>query len=152
MDIEDYTALNAAATHADNALVDVTYDNKSSVIKEDTIYTYTYSYGVSWNQKLDETNVKDSRYTIVIAEGSYGDKNFGRYSQGDPEIRKSDCHLNKIIQYFCYISSSAIPLGIENVNTENSSEDVIFDLSGRRVKSVSQPGIYIKNGKKVVIK
>jgi hypothetical protein len=42
-----------------------------------------------------------------------------------------------------------IPDGIENV--DNDADTVIYDLSGRRVTEMTE-GIYIVNGKKVVIK
>ena len=41
--------------------------------------------------------------------------------------------------------------GIENVTVENGVK-AIFDLTGRRVDSVTAPGIYIVNGKKVLLK
>ena len=41
--------------------------------------------------------------------------------------------------------------GIENVVVENGV-NVIFDLTGRKVESISAPGIYIVNGKKVLVK
>ena len=41
---------------------------------------------------------------------------------------------------------------IYHVEAENNSEDVIFDLSGRRVLKAEKGGIYIINGKKVLVK
>ena len=41
--------------------------------------------------------------------------------------------------------------GIENVVVENGV-NVIFDLTGRKVEAISAPGIYIVNGKKVLVK
>ena len=41
--------------------------------------------------------------------------------------------------------------GVENVVVENSVE-TIFDLTGRRVEAITAPGIYIVNGKKVLVK
>lgn len=46
---------------------------------------------------------------------------------------------------------SADATGIENVEVENG-EQVIYDLTGRRVKSVENAGVYIVNGKKVLVK
>lgn len=40
---------------------------------------------------------------------------------------------------------------IENVEVENEVK-VIFDLTGRRVEEITAPGIYIVNGKKVLVK
>jgi hypothetical protein len=41
---------------------------------------------------------------------------------------------------------------VENVKVETEGKKVIFDLSGRRVNEMTQPGIYIVNGKKVMVK
>jgi uncharacterized protein YjdB len=49
----------------------------------------------------------------------------------------------------CVVTVKDIPDGIENV--DNDADTVIYDLSGRRVTEMTE-GIYIVNGKKVVIK
>ena len=41
---------------------------------------------------------------------------------------------------------------IENVTTENVNVTVIYDLTGRRVEAITAPGIYVVNGKKVLVK
>ena len=41
--------------------------------------------------------------------------------------------------------------GIEGVEVENEVK-VIYDLTGRRVETITAPGIYIVNGKKVLVK
>ncbi len=41
--------------------------------------------------------------------------------------------------------------GVENVVVENEVK-AIFDLTGRKVETISAPGIYIVNGKKVLVK
>ena len=41
--------------------------------------------------------------------------------------------------------------GVENVVVENEVK-AIFDLTGRRVEEITAPGIYIVNGKKVLVK
>lgn len=42
-------------------------------------------------------------------------------------------------------------LGIEEIAGEQG-EKVVFDLTGRRVEAITAPGIYIVNGKKVIVK
>ena len=41
--------------------------------------------------------------------------------------------------------------GIDNINT-HSNDAVIYNILGRRVKKIEQRGIYIVNGKKIIIK
>ena len=42
--------------------------------------------------------------------------------------------------------------GIEQITENREQSTVIFDLTGRKVNSISAPGIYIVNGKKVLVK
>ena len=42
--------------------------------------------------------------------------------------------------------------GITEVETENADNAVIYDLTGRRVQDMNRAGIYIVNGKKVLVK
>lgn len=42
--------------------------------------------------------------------------------------------------------------GIENVTTENGKANIIYDLTGRRVNEITKAGIYIVNGKKILVK
>ena len=41
---------------------------------------------------------------------------------------------------------------ISEVKTENGEVKAIYDLTGRRVEAITAPGIYIVNGKKVLVK
>ena len=45
---------------------------------------------------------------------------------------------------------SSFPI-IEEVETENA-DAVIYDLAGRRIEKITQAGIYIVNGNKVLVK
>lgn len=42
--------------------------------------------------------------------------------------------------------------GIEDVKGENGKVKTIFDLTGRRIETITAPGIYIVDGKKVLVK
>ena len=42
--------------------------------------------------------------------------------------------------------------GISEVKGENGEVKAIFDLTGRRVEAITAPGIYVVNGKKVLVK
>ena len=71
--------------------------------------------------------------------------------------------------YKAYLPASALPAalqgaanfsfrfgegttGVEEVKTESGEVKAIFDLTGRRVEAITAPGIYIVNGKKVLVK
>ena len=67
-----------------------------------------------------------------------------------------------------YLPASAVPASAQGVsfygflwgdeettaieNVEVVTEDVIYDLSGRRVETITAPGIYVVNGRKMLVK
>ena len=58
---------------------------------------------------------------------------------------------NKAIQYFSF-NFGAGTTGIEGVEAEGAVSGKIYDITGREVKAITTPGIYIVGGKKVVVK
>jgi hypothetical protein len=42
--------------------------------------------------------------------------------------------------------------GIESIQDSNKRDDVVYDLTGRRIERITTPGIYIRNGKKVYVR
>lgn len=48
--------------------------------------------------------------------------------------------------------AKATSTGIDDVEKENNVVEGIYDLSGRRIEVITAPGVYIVNGKKVLVK
>ena len=48
-----------------------------------------------------------------------------------------------------YISSMT---GINNIPYSNTDNDITYDLQGRKVNGTLQHGVYIRNGRKVVVR
>ena len=42
--------------------------------------------------------------------------------------------------------------GIEDVDADAAGVQIIYDLTGRKVEKITQPGVYIVNKKKVIIR
>jgi hypothetical protein len=42
--------------------------------------------------------------------------------------------------------------GVEEIATDNGEAKVIFDITGRRIESITKAGIYVVDGKKVMVK
>ena len=51
-----------------------------------------------------------------------------------------------------WMLESATTTGIEEVKAESGELKGIYDLSGRKLDTVTEPGIYIINGKKMLVK
>lgn len=49
------------------------------------------------------------------------------------------------------LEEAAIPAGIEDI-TAGDVENTIYDITGRRIESITKAGIYVVNGKKVLVK
>ena len=60
-----------------------------------------------------------------------------------------DAPLNKAATWI--LEEATVPAGIEEI-TAGDVEKTIYDITGRRVEKITNAGIYIVNGKKVLVK
>ena len=110
------------------------------------------------------TYISDEAYVLgyinVAEEGQPEKKEVGFYTatmnQQDNKAWKNNSHkayLPKPAGSGAAYYSFRFPgtTGVENVEVENEVK-AIYDLTGRRVENVTAPGIYIVNGKKVLVK
>ena len=113
------------------------------------------------------TNIIGQAYVLGVVEGETGlyktQMNTVALSSASGSVK---VFLNNA--YKAYLPVSAVPASaslsaslrfdfdgttaIEEVETENAETAVIFDLCGRRVNEITKAGIYIINGKKMLVK
>lgn len=137
--------------HDDGSQKRYTYNANTDKIENRDYYEYTHKLYYVFPEKFTEENLKDSRYGFIAVRGSFGDENFGRYLDNPSSVLRSDCHLIEQMGLYYNSSKNATPAGIENVEVMTES-DVLYDLTGRKVGSTNVPGIYIKNGKKIIVR
>lgn len=90
-------------------------------------------------------------YEYVIPEATLGDDNYALWLSNHTSVPKSACHVNKEIRYLVLVSK--LITGIANIEPSRSkSFEEFLDLQGRRVEKPVKAGIYIMNGRKVIIK
>lgn len=101
------------------------------------------------------TKENGSYYVLGVVDGKVG--MYNAVNGGDDATFINAGH--KAYMYLEGASSSAGyrfdfdgTTGITEVETENANDAVIYDLTGRRVQDMNRAGIYIVNGKKVLVK
>ena len=122
----------------------------TDVIEDEERVERMYHMELKLDKVLNAQNCPNGIYWILIEPATFGDENFGKWVSGEA-IAKHECHVNNKIIVTVEIDNTIS--GIRNViTTPNTSDDVIYDLSGRRVNNMTKPGLYIMNGKKFVVK
>jgi hypothetical protein len=71
--------------------------------------------------------------------------------QGDADGKYGDFKQNggQIIDLYLNVTEAT---GVEEVKTENGEVKAVYDLTGRKLETITAPGVYIVNGKKVLVK
>ena len=121
-------------------------------------YTITVPEGYS----LTEMKVKNS----TKSHDAHIDYDWSSYSLYNTTAEKTIQFVEGVNEFFLYgqvgrtiyVTSLTITktggeeTGIGEVKGESGKVKVIYDLTGRRIKEITRPGIYIVNGKKVSVK
>lgn len=108
---------------------------------------------------VDATNISKEAYVLAKVDGEVG---FYKAQMNKDEgtaflnnANKAYLPVDKLpssVQNAKALKFDFNTTAVENVEVETEGKKVIYDLSGRRVNEMAQPGIYIVNGKKVMVK
>ena len=134
------------------------YNNKFTLyINENVATPIKYTITVPEGYSLTEMKVKNS----TKSHNAHVDYDWSSYPLYNTVAETTIQFVEGVNEFFLYgevgkliyltsltITKSGDTTGINSVETGNN--DVIFDLSGNKVNKISQKGIYIINGKKVV--
>lgn len=123
-----------------------------------------YTFEVTKETATVESMMDGSVENKYVAEEAYvladGDDGVALYKV----VMNGGVFLNNANK--AYLPASALPqtlnakalkfnfdtTGMEGVKVETEGKKVIYDLSGRRMNEMTQPGVYIVNGKKMMVK
>ena len=165
-DVEVYAAASKGSNYVSLAAVEGTIPaNQGVILKNAGTYTFkTAPKATAIESNLLAGTVETSDITpaekttyYVLANGENG---VGLYpdalSEGIFRNNANKAYLPVVVE-----SGNAAPsysfnfdwngtTGIEGVTAEGAQDGAIYDITGRRVKAITAPGIYIVNGKKVV--
>ena len=141
-------------------------DDVQIIILEEGITAGTYAFNVgngylaassnsSNNLATTTTLNENGSWTIVInnnlatitAQGTYT-RNILQYNTSSPRF---SCYkgTQKAVNIY---AKSPVATGVEEVKAESGKVKAIYDLAGRRLDAMTEPGIYIIDGHKVLVK
>ena len=93
-------------------------------------------------------------YGYVIPEAAFGNAKFQEYLAGVNGVKKEDCVVNpyKVGPNFFVDNDRATDTGISKIALNMKKDAPVYNLQGQRVTGNPKRGLYIQNGKKVVVK
>ena len=96
---------------------------------------------------VDYTWTSSEMTVATVADGVVSPVN-----PGETDVKVSvETPSGNTLEAVCRVTVVDAATGIENVKVETNSDGVIYDLMGRKVVNPAQ-GIYIKNGKKFIVR
>ncbi len=111
---------------------------------------WPYACKFIFDKPIKTGELKAGQYTIILEEATVGDENFGKYLADHTSVKKSECNVNPRFTFNYNVDNKAT--AITDINADDNAEKVIYTITGRRIKNMNAPGIYIVNGKKVIKK
>ena len=124
-------------------------EDKAAVDKE---LTFTNKAIVATPDNLGENFV--GVYKRTNANGFYGINDDGKLQKGGAEAYVNPFHayLNVDKQLNAVAFDGSTVTAINGIAADKVANTAVYDLSGRRVNGKLNKGLYIMNGKKVVVK
>lgn len=121
------------------------------ISEDNTVYE-----GNALRGTVASTYITDDAYVLGIVDNEVGFYTATKNQQGNTAWKNNShkAYLPKAVGLNAASYSFRFGEGtteIENVEVENTVK-VIYDLTGRRVEAITAPGIYIVNGKKMLVK
>ena len=139
------------------------YNNKFTLYVNEGVATpIKYTITVPEGYSLTEMKVKNS----TKSHNAHVDYDWSSYSLYNTTAEKTIQFVEGVNEFFLYgqvgrtiyVTSLTITktggeeTGINEVKGENGKAKAIYDLTGRKVNSITTPGIYVVDGKKVLVK
>lgn len=91
-------------------------------------------------------------YTRTKAEGKYGIDEKGNLHKGGADAYVNPFHAYLNVEGVASVAFDGSVTAINNIAADKVADTAVYDLSGRRVNGKLHKGLYIMNGKKVVVK
>ena len=170
--VEAYYTTGATVEKDDTKLEMVAFENnvipagEGAILKGEGEHTLTITSGATAveNNKLKGTIAKtlinkggDAYYVLAISNGTVGLYNPIKgedtttfYNAGHKAYMVVESAAQTAGYSFNFDWNGTT--GIENIDAAEATNAVIYDITGRQIKAIVTPGIYIVNGKKTFVK
>ena len=120
--------------------------NESAVIDVKALFAgYT-------NSPVYSAESGSTAFTTSLADGKLTVKAGDARGLGEVVLKVTDADNASYERRLCVAVSEHATTGIKGISIEAASKQVVYDLQGRRLSQPTQKGIYIFNGKKLVVK
>ena len=104
---------------------------------------------------VDDKNIEGEAYVLGVVDGAVG--LYKAKTNGTSWLNNANrAYLpasevpNKTVAFYGFDWDGTT--GIEQITDNREQSTVIYDLTGRRIEAITAPGVYIVNGKKVLVK
>lgn len=148
---------NELVANPDREVTICLYSNASKVVGKGHFENYndpddpsTPTIRLVLDEPIIEGSLKNDTYAVQIKQGSFGNNNFGMYLNDKTSVSASSCIANPVMVLPFWVDNSWT--GIHGIHTNgNAKNTTIYTLQGVKLDKITTPGIYIVNGKKIVI-
>ncbi len=142
--ITQFMSKDVAGINNGGILLTIAEDNKSAEMKVDVFVGGSYP---DYLKIYDMNGTSD--YPVILTANEDGTISFEDFFLAT--YNWDTTTLTPAV--FCQqVTATKCPTGIEEVKGEDGKVDAIFDMQGRKIDSITAPGLYIVNGKKVLVK
>ena len=163
--VEAYAVASTANGWATMASVTGVIPANTAVIVKAAAGTYEFNHATGTPATIESNELKGTTVNTNITDDAYvlanGDAGVGLYFATKNQADNTAWKNNAFKAYLPAVAGSAniasysfrFPdtTGVDEVVVENEVK-TIFDITGRKVEAITAPGIYIVNGKKVLVK
>ena len=142
--ITQFMSTDVAGVNYGGILLTIAADNKSAEMKVDMFAGGSYP---DYLKIYDMNGTAD--YPVILTANEDGTISFDDFFLANYNW---DTTAKTPAVFYENVTATKCPTGIEEVKGENAKVKGIFDMQGRKIDAITAPGLYIVDGKKVLVK
>lgn len=142
--ITQFMSTDVAGVNYGGILLTIAEDNKSAEMELDVVAGGSYP---DYLKIYDMNGTAD--YPVVLTANEDGTISFENFFLANYNW---DTTAKTPAVFYENVTATKCPTNIEEVKGESAKVKGIFDMQGRKVNAITAPGLYIVDGKKVLVK